>query len=304
LYERAIVLLKKSTNETFREEWFVLPLELGRAWCLDQAERPKEALEAYRKTLALAWKQEVTGAFSFMDWAEGKWDGNNPLRAPTRRSHLGPGVCYSQESIGYMFKLLDPVTDANEIAELTAKQKTLHSMGRSITPILVPLQAAAELEELVAPDARITFDLDGSGLPRKWNWITPKAAWLVFDADGKGQITSALQMFGNVTFWIFWCDGYEALRSLDDNEDGKLRGAELRGIALWHDRNCNGVSDADEVRPVAEWGITEISWAGQAHPTGIKWCPRGVTFSNGERRPTYDWIAASPGEHIENSSIR
>jgi hypothetical protein len=100
-------------------------------------------------------------------------------------------------------------------------------------------------------------------------------------------------MFGNVTFWIFWRDGYEALRSLDDDGDGVLRGAELRGVALWQDRNGNGICDSGEVRPVSEWGITEISCAGEMHSTGIAWSPKGVTFTDGESRPTYDWIAPS-----------
>jgi len=296
LYDRAIVLLKKSTNEPLYKEWLVLPLELGHAWCLDQAGSRKDALAAYRRALALSWKKEVTGEFSIAEWMQDKWNavksGNNPLRT-TRRGHIGPGVCYSEEIIGYMLKLLDPVKDAKEIAELKDNQKTLNSMGRAITPILVPLSDGAQLGELVDAGAAVTFDLDGSGLPRQWGWITPKAAWLVYDPKGDGRITSALQMFGNVTFWIFWRDGYAALRSLDDDDDGTLRGAELCGIALWQDSNGNGVSEAGEVRPVSEWGITAISCAGDTDDSGAAWCPIGVTFDNGKTRPTYDWIAPS-----------
>src|SRR4030095_11141847 len=130
LYERAIMLLKKSTNDAQSKEWLVLPLELGHAWCLDQAGRRKEALAAYRKVLELAWKQEVTGQFSIREWVEDKWDavkaGSNPLRASsTRVGHIGPGVCFSREIIDYMLKLLDPVRDAKEIAELKERQKIL-----------------------------------------------------------------------------------------------------------------------------------------------------------------------------------
>ena len=82
-----------------------------------------------------------------------------------RRHSLGPGVCYSEEIIGYMLKLLDPVKDATEISELKGKQKTLTGMGRAITPILVPLTKGAQLSDLVDANAAVTFDLDGSGLP-------------------------------------------------------------------------------------------------------------------------------------------
>ncbi len=294
LFERAIVLLKKSTNRVDYKEWLVLPLELGHAWCLDQAGSRKEALAAYRKSLALAWKKEVTGQFKFNEWLEGTWDavksGNNPLRVNTRRGYIGLGACYSEEIIGYLLRMLDPVKDAKEIADLRDKQKTLAGIGRAVTPILVSLSAETALQDLVDADASVTFDLDGSGLPRQWGWITPKAAWLVFDPDRQGRCTSALQMFGNVTFWIFWRDGYEALRSLDDDNDGVLRGAELRGIALWQDCNGNGVCDPGEVRPVSEWGITTISCVGETHSTGIAWSSKGVTFTDGESRPTYDWV--------------
>ena len=295
LYERAIVLLKGSTNNSASKEWLVLPLELGHAWCLDQSGARNEALAAYRKTLALAWMKEVTGEFSFKEWVQGKWNvlkaGGNPFQStPTRRGYLGD-ICFSEEIIGYLLKRLDPVQDAKEIADLKDRQKTLGKMGRIVTPILVPLADGLELTDLVDANVAVTFDLDGSGLPRQWGWITPKAAWLVYDHDGTGRITSALQMFGNVTFWIFWRDGYAALQSLDDDQDGALRAAELRGIAVWQDQNSNGISEPGEVRAVSDWGITAISCAGETDSTGVLWCPNGVTFGSGKARPTYDWIA-------------
>lgn len=294
-YNRAIFLLRTSTNNSSRKEWLVLPMELGRAWCIDQSGARDDALAYYRKALALAWNREVTGKFSFPEWVKGKWellkDGSNPLRpSPAGRGHLGD-IVYSEEIIRYMLKLLDRKKDAAEVADLQKRLKTLAKMGRMVTPILIPLAKDSAFRELVDERAAVTFDLDGSGLPRQWGWITPKAAWLVFDHDGSGRITSGLQLFGNVTFWIFWQDGYAALRSLDDNGDGVLRGEELRGLALWHDVNSNGRSDEGEVRPVTAWGITSLSCTGQPDAAGMAWSPEGVTFDHGEVRPTYDWMA-------------
>ena len=157
----------------------------------------------------------------------------------------------------------------------------------------MPLVAGAALDDLVDPAAAVPFDLDGSGQTRPWGWITPRAAWLVYDPEVEGRITSALQMFGSVTFWIFWRDGYAALKSLDDDQDGALRGDELRGIALWQDSNSNGISEAGEVLPATEWGITAISCTGTTGCEGTTWCPDGVTFRDGQTRPTHDWIAPS-----------
>src|SRR5262249_6736548 len=38
LYERAILLLKKSTN-IVEHQWLIVPTQLGLAWCLDQAQQ-------------------------------------------------------------------------------------------------------------------------------------------------------------------------------------------------------------------------------------------------------------------------
>ena len=293
LYERSLVLLKRSTNVYARE---VVRPQLGLAWCLDQCGQREQALKAYRKALEAAWKIEVTGDFDFQEWVKDIWNdvksGKNPIHGRNRGS-VEVGECYCEEIIAYMLKLLNPVKDAHEIAELNERKKTLRTIGRWITPVLLPLAAGTRFDQLVNPTAAVRFDLDGSGLPRKWGWITPKAAWLVYDADGAGRITSALQMFGNVTFWIFWRDGYAAMAALDDNGDGVLSGDELRALALWQDKNSNGISEPGEVRPVERFGITSISCQSLADSAGLKWHPSGATFSDGSTRPTYDWIVPS-----------
>ena len=96
-------------------------------------------------------------------------------------------------------------------------------------------------------------------------------------------------MFGSVTFWIFWKNGYEALSALDDNGNGVVTGHELEGLA----QNSNGVSDPGEVRTVESWGIQALSCHYCRHPAGIVFSPRGVVFHGGTTRPTYDWIAPS-----------
>ncbi|HZV35869.1 MAG TPA: hypothetical protein VFB72_14935, partial [Verrucomicrobiae bacterium] len=252
-YQRASVLVFRGTNAT-NYQWLICPIHLGLAWSLEQAGHRDEAIKAYRKALVLAWDREVHDQPSIKEQVEWSWDQirakKNPLTKPPAHSSLGPGICYSQEIIGYLEKILDPVKDAKEIAQLKQDEQILKKMPRYITPILVSLQPNTPLSELVDPSANVTFDLDGTGLQRRWGWITPKAAWLVFDKNGSGRITSGLQMFGNVTFWIFWRNGYDALRALDDNGDGVLSGDELRGISVWEDSNGNGICEPGEVRPI------------------------------------------------------
>jgi tetratricopeptide (TPR) repeat protein len=294
LFQRALVLLKESTNINKRA-WTMLPVPLGLAWCLDQAGRTNDAISMYRKTLDAAWKIEVTCDFDFKQWVTNSWENVQATAYPpgtNKYSCIGE-ICYSQEIIGYLLRLLDSAKDKEEIGHLKFEKWKLSTMERAISPILIPLEANAGFDELVDKNARVAFDLDGSRFKRKWAWLTPKAGWLVFDPERTGCVESALQMFGNVTFWIFWSNGYEALSALDDNADGLLSGPELRGLAIWNDRNCDGVSDPGEVTPVEDLGIEVISCRSQVDAKGMHWNPAGVIFANGTFRASYDWIVPS-----------
>ena len=161
-----------------------------------------------------------------------------------------------------------------------------------MTPILVSLNPDLPFEKLVDRSAAVTFDLDGSGLPRKYQWITPNAAWLVYDHNGSGRITSGLQLFGSVTFWIFWQNGYDALAVLDNDRNGILEDSELQNLSLWRDANSDGHSDPGEVRPLHEYGIVQLK-TNATNSTGILSHPAGATLYDNSTLPTYDWIAQS-----------
>ena len=243
---------------------------LGQSWCLDQAGDKARAITGYRQVISVVWPTENGG------------------RLPVTNFGIVPTTT---EVAGYLIPLLDPQADAAEIATLRDHVRQLAAVRRPVTPVVVPLRDEVPVGELIDLRARVPFDADGSGLRRRWTWVSPDAGWLVFDKHGTGQITSALQWFGPVTFWLFWRDGYDAMRSLDDNGDGRLTGRELSGLAIWRDRNTNGVADPGEVRPVTSWGIVALSCARilpDDDPTVAAWSPGGVTFANGRTRPTYD----------------
>lgn len=253
--------------ETYKKALTIVPKEkaliLGLAWCQEQAGEKAGAITLYREVAATAWQVEEKHTF---------------------------GGGFYVETVGYLIPLLDPVKDAKEIALLKQRSKKLERLPREISPIIIPLAEHVTLAPLINRDARVRFDLDGTGRQLEWQWITPDAAWLVFDPQHTGKITSAIQMFGNRTFLLFCPDGYQALSLLDDNRDGTLTGNELNGLALWRDANANGISEPGEVRPVTSHGITTLSTRSQQHQTGIPFSPNGVTFQDGTTRPTYDII--------------
>jgi hypothetical protein len=253
-----------------------LVIQLGLAWLTEQAGRKDDAVKQYRTMAAGAWEKEKD----------------------LTMLGLG-GQTLTGEVVSYLVPLLDPEKDKREIETLKDHAATMGKLPYPVTPIAVPLADGLMPADLEAPDARVTFDVDGSGLGREWSWITPKAAWLVSDLKLDGKIDSGRQLFGNVTFWMFWSNGYAALAALDDDRDGILSGKELVGLALWRDANGNGVADPGEVKPLSAYGIVAISCKWQTlnpHADKIAFSPNGVVFQDGKTRPSFDLVLkARPG---------
>ena len=246
---------------------------LGYGWVLNEAGEKSLAIEQFRRVIEIAW--------------------------PSEKDMQSRGVgklTYVHEAAGYLIPLLDRERDAAEISDLQAKRERFERMPRAITPIAIPLTDEITADRVHDPLARVRFDADGSGLEREWTWIVPDAGWLVFDFDGNGRITSSLQLFGNVSFWLFWKNGYEALAALDDNGNGKIEGSELKHLAIWRDANGDGISSGAEVKPVTEYGIVALSCDYDVGDgvTLAAMSAKGVEFADGTSRSSYDVILRSP----------
>lgn len=247
-----------------------MPARLGHAWAIDKSVDRTRAILLYRGIVNDAWPVESKMTTAGLGWQS-----------------------VTAETASYLIPLLDPVKDKDEIATLQDHIAQMRRVNRPITPIAIPLRAGLTAEAITNNTARVHFDADGSGRRDAWTWITSDAAWLTYRRDLSRPIGSALQLFGNVTFWLFWDNGYHALRALDDNGDGRLRGEELRGLGLWHDANADGISDAGELMSLTDAGIVELSCAYQLdprHPDEIAFSPSGAIFADGSSRPTYDIV--------------
>ncbi len=159
-----------------------------------------------------------------------------------------------------------------------------------VTPIVLTFEPHESLADLLAPAATVCFDLDGDGEAEPRSWLRPTTALLVWDPAGAGQITSGRQLFGSVTWWMFFEDGYRALDALDDDRDGWLRGDELSGLALWFDFDSDGISAAGEVIPVEAAGVTGLATSATGRDGASPMNAAGATLLGGRSVPTYDWI--------------
>ena len=248
-------------------------VQIGYAWLLAQTDNRAAARDSLRAVIKAATGLSQGGARD--------------------RGRFGFTMSLAAEAATYLIPLLSAASDRNELARLNQLIEDDRKVPRAVTPIAIPLRDSLTAADLEQRSARVLFDADGSGLPARWSWITSDAAWLVHDPARTGRVTSALQLFGSVTFWMFWNSGYDALASLDDNHDGQLTGRELATLSLWRDANANGVSDRGEVRPVSDYDITALACRhrrDEQHPDRIAYAPAGVTFGDGRTRPTYDLV--------------
>ena len=258
--------------------------QLGLGWCLVQAGERDAAIAALRQVVESGWPADSSEL--------NVWHGQRSL---------------TEEAIRYLVPLLDRERDKEEISRLRSRASELSRMPRPITPLAIPLRPNLTALDITDFEAAVLFDADGSGTAKHWTWITPDAGWLGFDRARTEQIDSALQLFGNVTFWLFWENGYRALRALDDNGDRQLTDGELENLAIWHDRNVNGQSDAGEVRPLADWQVVALSCdyeVDPTHPDEIAYSRAGVTFRDGSSRPTFDIVLHPTGRTHSHTPLR
>jgi len=181
--------------------------------------------------------------------------------------------------------------DAELAARMNAHMKAVSDLPepRMVTPIVFSLAGAPSLDALLC-DRTAVFDLDGDGRAEPWPWLQPDTALLVWDPDHTGTITSGLQLFGSVTWWLFPRDGYQALDLLDDDGDGWLSGAELSGLGIWQDRNGDGVSASGEVTPIDDTGIVALSTRATGSAGRSLVSEHGLRLRDGRQLPTYDWV--------------
>jgi hypothetical protein len=262
-----------------------------------------EASDAARSIIQQHWRERAIAAYlkAFQ----------RSLRPDLKRDALmmgneGLGELTSHEAGQAYLRLVkargERSSDQAAIDEVTKGLKELKDKkwGSYITPIVLSLKPTRVMSELISPVSTAAFDLDGTGSGKRWPWVNADTGILAWDPRQTGDITSGRQLFGSASWWLLFDNGYRALDALDDNRDGELLGTELKGLAVWFDRNSNGVSDPGEVIPVEQLGIAGI----RTNATGIDGgspCNRdGLRMADGRILPTYDWIARSVPDSSES----
>ena len=106
---------------------------------------------------------------------------------------------------------------------------------------------------------RVVMDVNGDGVMDSTPWAGAQDGVLVWDKFADGMVHNnsqyAFTQYGGNT------DLQGLAAAFDTNHDGKFNAqdAKFGEFMVWQDANQNGVSDAGEVRSLADLGLTEIS---------------------------------------------
>ena len=125
-------------------------------------------------------------------------------------------------------------------------------------------------ESLVRVDS---LDHNADGIKMATGWISADDGIVVMDRDGNGTIDSGRELFGDNTLNASTpnpgdthANGYAALAELDLNADGKIDSSDAAytQLRIWQDLNQNGISEAGELKTLAELNIASIGVVGTA----------------------------------------
>jgi Ca2+-binding RTX toxin-like protein len=107
------------------------------------------------------------------------------------------------------------------------------------------------------------FDHNGDGIRTATGWVDGSDGILVWDRNGNGRVEDGTELFGDNTTaaGAGFTDGFQALGSLDSNHDGVINALDARfnEIKVWQDVDGDGISDAGELKTLAELGIESFS---------------------------------------------
>ncbi len=129
------------------------------------------------------------------------------------------------------------------------------------SPLVLDLDGdGVETSALGYGDGRSTtyFDMDNDGFAEPTGWATGGDGLLALDKNGNGKIDNQGEPFGNsATF----ADGFAALKALDSNADGKITSADAQWskLRVWVDADKDGVTDAGELKTLADLKITQVN---------------------------------------------
>jgi hypothetical protein len=161
----------------------------------------------------------------------------------------------------------------------TAQLDSLKALHANFT---VPQKNAMSAEQKTAATTPLVLDLDGDGIHTTslsegiqfdildtghripTGWVDSKDGLLVRDLNSNRTIDSGAELFGSSTVLPNGekaVDGFQALATLDSNNDGTIDASDhsFTSLMVWQDVNQDGLSQEDELHSLEDLSIESLS---------------------------------------------
>ena len=189
-------------------------------------------------------------------------------------------------------------------AAIATLQSLFVTAENAESPLVLDLDGNGVTTRGIA-EGTIQFDHDGNGFAERTGWVGAGDALLVRDRDGDGRITSGNELFGNHTRLSDGSQashGFEALRGLDGNGDGRIdrRDPVWSELRLWLDADADAETDPGELFRLDQRGVESLALAyvdsSWTDPQGNRHRQLGTyRTSDGRELACHDvWFAMDP----------
>jgi hypothetical protein len=158
---------------------------------------------------------------------------------------------------------------SSQVCALTSTQiqaMTTDQINAFVSPFYTPIVLDLDgngIDTLSVGDG-VKFDVLGTGTAVNTGWVRGSDGLLALDRNGDGVINDGTELFGAGTTLANGQKaktGYEAMAELDSNKDGALTSDDnaFGDLRVWVDGNADGVSQASELKSLAELNITKLN---------------------------------------------
>ena len=141
-----------------------------------------------------------------------------------------------------------------------------------VDPLILDLDGDGLEITRLRGSASVKFDTDGDDIKTATAWAAADDGLLVWDRNGNGTIDSGAELFGDETVLAGGAKaahGFAALAELDSNHDGSFDAADAQfaSLRVWRDLNQDGISQAAELKTLADSGVKAIGLTSTAAST-------------------------------------
>ena len=141
--------------------------------------------------------------------------------------------------------------------------KPINYIAKSLDPLIIDLNNDG-LQLISLENSSTRFDIDADGYAENTAWVSPQDGILTIDLNGDGTINNITEIFSEHYGDGTPNSGLNAISTLDSTKNGIISASDdqFNQILVWQDLNQNGISEANELKTLAQHNITSINLNG------------------------------------------